>query len=218
MKIYHGHPSPKSIQRAREAAPNHTHGAEWSPMKMTPKSWPYILDNGAFHAYTSGHPWDSTGFVKRLLEIRERMPRDPDFVVLPDVVTNPDETFKRSRVWADLLSRMDLPMALALQDGMKPGHVAKFIAENEIEVLFLGGTTEWKRKNAESFRNTAHQFDLHFHIGRPSDLKWALEIGADSVDTTSIVQNGTFYKLEELEEQATLNGNGRCVDTGGNRE
>lgn len=43
MIIYHGHPSPNSIERCREVAPSHTHGAEWSPAKMTPHDWPYIL-------------------------------------------------------------------------------------------------------------------------------------------------------------------------------
>lgn len=200
MKIYHGHPSPKSIENCRDAAPSYTHGAEWSHQKMTPHDWPYILDNGAFHAYKNGVPWDADAFVGRLAQIGS-MPRDPDFVVLPDVVTDPEGTKKRSQQWVGVI---DYPTAFAVQDGVKPDDAVQFADRVDAEYLFVGGTAEWKRRNAEAFVEAAHEHGLGCHIGRPGDLLCPEKIGADSVDTTSIVHNGTFEKLRALEVQQTF--------------
>lgn len=203
MIIYHGHPSPNSIEACRKAAPSHSHGAEWSPAKMTPHDWPYILDNGAFHAYVNGYPWDADAFVGRLAEIPVKMPRDPDFVVLPDVVTDPESTKKRSQQWAGII---DYPTAFAVQDGVDPTDATEFAHRLDADYLFVGGTVAWKRRWAETFVTAAHGAGLKCHIGRPGDIGWAIEIGADSVDTTTIVHNQDWQRLRRLEEQTTLPG------------
>ena len=195
MKIYHGHPSPNSMEQCREAAPSYTHGAEWSHQKMTPHDWPYILDNGAFHAYVNGVPWDATAFVGRLKQI-ETMPRDPDFVVLPDVVTDPESTKKRSQQWAGVV---DYTTAFSVQNGINPDEAVEFADRVGAEYLFVGGTARWKRRNAETFVESAHDHGLKCHIGRPGDLVWARDIGADSVDTISIVRNESWGRLRTLE-------------------
>lgn len=196
MIIYHGSPSPNSIEQCRNAAPSYTHGAEWAPAKMTPHDWPYILDNGAFKAFVNNVPWDATAFVSRLNQI-ESMPRDPDFVVLPDVVTDPEGTIKRSTEWADFI-RYD--HVFAVQDGITPKRAVDVANRLECEGLFIGGTVKWKRENAETFVTEAHENDLICHIGRPGDLVWAEEIGADSVDLTGIVRDQAWHRLERLEQ------------------
>lgn len=195
MIIYHGHPSPNSIEQTRNHAPSYTHGAEWSPAKMTPHDWPYIIDNGAFRAFTRNEPWDATAFVGRLNQISS-MPRDPDFVVLPDVVTNPERTIKRSTEWAGMI---EYNTAFAVQDGIKPEKAIQVAGRLECNTIFVGGTVGWKRANAEAFVQECHENDLKCHIGRPGDLVWAKDIGADSVDTTSIVHNEAWHRLERLE-------------------
>lgn len=200
MKIYHGHPSPASIESCREAAPSHTHGAEWSPAKMTPHDWPYILDNGAFSAFVNGVPWDATAFVGRLVQI-ETMPRDPDFVVLPDVVTDPQATKERAAQWAPII---DAPTAFPVQDGIDPETAVEVCDRLDAGTIFVGGTVGWKRRHAEAFVAAAHDHGLDCHIGRPGDLTWAEDIGADSVDTTTIVHDQAWHKLDQLEEQQTL--------------
>jgi hypothetical protein len=195
MIIYHGHPSPKSVEAVRQHAPSHTHGAEWSHQKMTPHDWPYILDNGAFAAYANNEPWDVDAFVGRLSQL-ETMPRDPDFVVLPDVVTNPEQTRERATKWAGVI---DYPTAYPVQDGVTLEDAVEIADRLDAGTLFVGGTVDWKRRHAESFVETAHAHDLRCHIGRPGDLVWADEIGADSVDTTSIVINQSWHRLERLE-------------------
>lgn len=196
MIIYHGHPSPNSIERCRDAAPSFTHGAEWSHQKMTPHDWPYILDNGAFHAYKNGEPWDADAFVGRVSQI-ESMPRDPDFVVLPDVVTNPSKTKERATKWAGIIGYQT---AYPVQDGITPEDAVEMCDRTDSEYIFVGGTEQWKRETAASFVETAHDNDLKCHIGRPGDLQWADDIGADSVDTTSIVQSQSWDRLRRLEQ------------------
>lgn len=204
MIIYHGHPSPNSIESCREAAPSHTHGAEWSHQKMTPHDWPYILDNGAYHAYVNGVPWDADAFVGRLAQV-ESMPRDPDFVVLPDVVTNPERTKERAQQWANII---DYRTAFPVQDGIQPDDAVEFADRLGAEVLFVGGTVGWKRKVSEEFVEVGHDHGFDVHIGRPGNLTWAKRTGADSVDTTTIVQDQAWHKLEQLEAQQTLAASG----------
>jgi len=199
MIIYHGSTG-VDLTDAREAAPSHQHGRCWTPYKMTPKNDPYILDNGAFHAYKNGVPWDADGFVGRLSQLPS-MPCGPTFVVLPDVVTNPKRTRERSQQWADII---DYPTAFAVQDGVEPEEAIPFAKRLEAEYIFVGGTAEWKRRNGEAFVESAHDAGLKCHVGRPNNLTWANEMGADSVDTTSIVRDNAWHKLEQLEEQQTL--------------
>lgn len=200
MRIYHGSSSPSVIKRASDAAPSHTHGYCWTPYKMTPHDTPYILDNGAFAAYKNNDPWDVDAFVGRLGQL-DSMPREPDFVVLPDVVANPDETRERASQWAGIIDR---PTAMPAQNGMEPESHVDFCERVGAETIFLGGTVRWKRRVADKFAAVAHDHGLDFHIARPGDLQWARDIGADSVDTSSIAASESYHRLQALEEQQTL--------------
>ena len=200
MIIYHGHPSPRSISQAKDHAPSYTHGAEWSTLKMTPHDWPYIVDNGAFTAYVNNEPWDADAFVGRLNQIPS-MPRDPDFVVLPDVVTDPEATKRRTQQWAGII---DYPTAFPVQDGVEPDEAIGFAQRIGADAIFVGGTVEWKRKMAEEFVEAAHDAGLRCHIGRPGDFRWAEQTGADSIDTTSIVRNESWHRLRSLESNTSL--------------
>lgn len=199
MIIYHGHPSPASIDSCRDAAPSHTHGAEWSHQKMTPHDWPYILDNGAFQAFKRNEPWDADAFVGRLSQLSS-MPRDPDFVVLPDVVTDSERTVERATKWAGVI---DYETAFPVQDGIKPERAVELCERLDCGTIFIGGTVAWKRRHAAEFVDAAHENGLRCHIGRPGDLVWADSISADSVDTTSILQSESWHRLERLESAPT---------------
>lgn len=199
MRIYHGSSYQGALDRCKEAAPTHSHGFCWTPYKMTPLDEPYILDNGAYHAYVNNVPWTGDGFVRRLGELPE-MPRAPDFVVLPDVVAAPGATIERSRKWAQIIEH---PTAMAVQDGHAPEEIIDVADELGAVGLFVGGTARWKRANAETFVEAAHDHGLRCHVARPNDLNWAKEIGADSADTTTVV-TGSWHHLDKLEEQQTL--------------
>lgn len=167
---------------------------------MTPHDWPYILDNGAYRAFKRGEPWDVDAFVGRVAQL-DTMPRDPDFVVLPDCVASPERTRERSEQWAGVIHA---PTAYAVQDGCDPEDAVDFADRVEAVALFVGGTVRWKRTHAEEVATAAHDHGLRCHIGRPNDLTWAKAIGADSVDTSTIVRDGAWHKLEQLEQQQTL--------------
>lgn len=196
MNIYHGQTSPNAIEKCREAAPSHTHGYEWVSGYMVDHDAPWILDNGAFAAYRDNEPWCADDFAECLGRIPS-MPREPEFVILPDVVTDPNATERRAKKWASLINHRT---AYPCQNGISPEDAVALADETDSDVLFIGGTVEWKRKRAAEFVTAAHESGLDCHIGRPGDLVWADEIGADSVDTTTIVRSEAYHKLERLED------------------
>lgn len=201
MIIYHGNPNLSDIESAREAAPRFDHRAEYDIESFRLNTGlPYLLDNGAFKCYTDNRPWDATLFIRRLNQIPQK-DHDPDFVVLPDVVTDPRSTYRRGREWAPWI---DHPTLYPCQDGVSPERACDIAAELDADGLFIGGTIDWKRENAASFVETGHAAGLHVHIGRPTDFKWAENTGADSIDTTTFVRNQSWHRLRELEEQRTL--------------
>lgn len=201
MIIYHGHPSEPSLQKCRSLAPSYDHGAEFSD-KVGRRTYdePYIVDNGAFAAHKNGEDWDAEEF-REMLDWAEAHQRDPDFVVIPDVVGDADATFDRSAEWADEIS---FTTYLAVQDGMAFDCATAFAQEIGAAGLFVGGSKPWKRRTAEAWVRHAHDAGLKCHIARPWDLVAADTMGADSVDTTTVVAWGAWWKLEQLETQTRL--------------
>jgi hypothetical protein len=71
------------------------------------------------------------------------------------------------------------------------------------DFVFIGGRNDWKRAYGADIVDAAHNRDLRVHIGNPggeNGLVWAYKIGADSVDTTTICQNGYWRYLRRLED------------------
>ncbi len=158
---------------------------------MTPHHVPYILDNGAYKAYRNDEEWDPDPFLSRLEEIGEKMPRDPDFVVLPDVLEDGDASIKRSRKWSDKISSFGYRYYLPVQDGMPVEQTVREAVDMGASGIFIGGTRKFKLEYADQFIMTAHDYGLLAHIGRPgTNLSWVRDLGADSIDTTSIVRRG----------------------------
>lgn len=207
MKIYHGIPTPKKMAKADAAAPSYDHGAEWLPYRMTAHDWPYILDNGAY-----GGNFDLAEFVAALERLDE-MPCPPDFVVLPDVHKEGLASISRSSRYAGLVDTYGYDYYLPVQDGMDVGAAVRVAVDLGASGVFVGGSDQWMLRYADQFAMTGHDYGLKCHIGKPGGtvqnpsrgrLTWAEKIGADSVDTTSIVRNGYWHRLRNLEEQETL--------------
>lgn len=197
IRVYHGAPSPENLRRCRSAAPSHTHGACWTPAKMTPHDWPYFIDNGAF-----GGDFDPEEWLALLDTVDELMPHPPDFVVLPDAYNDAEETIARHRTHAkEVLDRGFRPSPV-IQPGM-PIATQVAIAEGlGAEIVFVGGECRWQRAHGEEIVQEAHDRGLRAHIGNPGSedgLVWAFRAGFDSVDTSSILQNQYFHWLEGLE-------------------
>ena len=197
MRIYHGAPSPANIRRCREAAPSYTHGACWTPAKMTPHEWPYFVDNGAYGGDFDASEWRCT------LDELEKMPYGPDWVVLPDVFNSAAATATRHREHVDAVRDRDLTPAAVLQPGRPVPEQITLAVELGAEVVFVGGDGRWQRRAGEEIVRLAEKADLHAHLGNPGSaerLVWAERVGFDSVDTSSILQNQYFGWLERLEE------------------
>lgn len=201
MIIYHGHPSEPSLEKCRELAPSYRHGAEFSD-KQGRRNYdePYIVDNGAFAAFKNGDEWDPEEFEEMLGWVTDHQ-RDPDFVVVPDVVGDADATYKRGAEWA---GRIPFTTYQPVQDGMDYATAIDFALDTESAGLFIGGSREWKRRTARDWIAKAHTAGLRAHLARPWDLKAAEQLGADSVDTTTVVAWGEWHKLPALEEQTVL--------------
>lgn len=158
-----------------------------------PPSWmPYAIDNGAFGAWKNGTEWDERGFIY-LLE-RTQKSHLPLWVVVPDVVMNREATLAKWSEWApkvrSVLPRVDL--AFAVQDGMN-----KFDVPEDADVVFVGGSTEWKWKNLRLWTESFPRV----HVARVNSerLLWmADEAGAVSCDGTGWMRGGE-KRLAELD-------------------
>lgn len=138
----------------------------------------FALDNGRFPAWSTGAKWDEYAYIGMLDRVAE-MGGKPAWVLCPDVVTKADETCKEFDKWAPRLQRYGWPLAFAVQDGMEPDHVPE-----EAKFVFLGGSTEWKRK---TMRDWCDAFPGKVHVGRINTGKWLWECheaGAISCDGT----------------------------------
>jgi len=150
---------------------------------FSPEGWcnplpfmPYALDNGRFSA-SDDKPWDEAGYLK-MLDKAAASEQAPMWAVVPDVVGNRDDTLREWDRWAPRLEVYGWPLAMAVQDGMTSEDVP-----TEAEVVFVGGTTDWKRRTLWDWA-TEHP---RVHVGRINTRKWLWEChdaGVESIDGT----------------------------------
>lgn len=213
MRLYYTGISPDNLRKAREHAPSHFHGYGWTPQKMTPHDGPYFLDNGAFANKFDGELWAST-----LDEALTEMPTEPDFVVLPDVPGDAVATIKKHRRWL-----YDEPLPLGSGEVMRywvipPGYPIReqFDHIEGCQGVFVGGSRRWLRAHGDVIVEEARKRSLRTHVGNPSGadgLVWAYRTGFDSLDTTTIVQNGYWHYLDRLEDVTEETGGTGDPDT-----
>ena len=199
MRLYYTGGSPDNLRKAREHAPSHSHGYGWTPQKMTPHDAPYFLDNGAYTDHFDSEAWVET--VERALI---EMPRSPDFLVLPDVFGCAESTIRRHRDW---LYRKSMGVGSGqcmrywvLQPGIPIEE--QFEAIEGCQGVFIGGPKRWKRAYGSAIVSEAEESGLRTHLGNPGGeggLVWAYRTGFDSVDTTTVFQNGYWHYLDALE-------------------
>ena len=93
------------------------------------------LDNGVFG---KGYPGDEKwlAWVTKHQPIADRV----IFVVAPDVVGDAAATLERSRPFLPIIRDLGFPAAFVAQDGLEDLDVPW----DEFDVLFIGGSTEWK--------------------------------------------------------------------------
>lgn len=103
-----------------------------------------------------------------------------------DVVGDAQATWTRSEPWLHRIRQLGYPAALVAQDGLEEMD----IEWEAFDVLFIGGSTEWKLgAHARAIVAEAKRRGKRVHMGRVnslSRLRYAQAIGCDSADGTYI--------------------------------
>lgn len=137
----------------------------------------FCADNGCFGA---GFPGED-----EWLAWLASLPADRcDFAVAPDVVADAAATLTRSAPWLSRIRELGIPAAFVAQDGLEELP----IPWDDFDVLFIGGSTEWKLgHHAALIAAQAHQHGKPVHMGRVNSerrLRYASAIGCESADGT----------------------------------
>lgn len=155
----------------------------------------FAIDNGAFSSF------DSKAFDALLCREFERR-QNCIFVCAPDVVGSARRTLEIFHRWKDKLK--DWPIALVAQDGQQDLE----IPWDEIEAIFIGGSTEFKlSRHAEQIVRCAKVLNKWVHVGRvntPGRFEYFEKMGADSIDGTGLsryswMREGVFRRAHQLE-------------------
>jgi len=155
-----------------------------TPAGATPP-WPgvqWCADNAC---YANRYPGDDRylGWLRRHSPHADRCA----FAAAPDVVADAATTLTRSMVMLARIRAIGYPAALVAQDGLE--HMT--VPWDEFDVLFLGGSTDWKLSYAAAqLAGQAVEHGLTVHMGRVNSrrrLRYAASIGCHSADGTYLV-------------------------------
>lgn len=139
----------------------------------------WAADNGAFG---DGYPGDD----EWLAWLRSRpWPRDLClFATAPDVVGDAWSTLARSEPFLPLIRAAGYPAGFVAQDGAENTG----IPWDDLDCLFLGGSTGWKlSEHAAALANAARSHGKWVHMGRVNSWRrWQIAeaFGCDSCDGT----------------------------------
>lgn len=142
----------------------------------------WCADNGCFgKGYPGADGW--------LAWLRQHAAYAPAcrFATAPDVVGDAAATLELSRPYLAQIRQLGYPAALVAQDGLE--HLQ--VPWDEFDVLFIGGSTEWKLGAAAAeIVKEAKRRGKWVHMGRVNSrkrLRYAASIGCDSADGTYLV-------------------------------
>jgi hypothetical protein len=147
-----------------------------SKTKLRP--WmPFALDNDAFSSWTTGREWSEDNWI-RMLDAVAKTGLHPRWILVPDVVADKEATLQKWKRYAPVARQFNWPLAIAVQDGMTPSDLP-----DDVDVIFVGGTTEWKWNTLCSWVETKKTV----HVGRVNEISKVLVcefFGVESVDGT----------------------------------
>jgi hypothetical protein len=135
----------------------------------------YALDNGAFPLWRKGGDFDEVAF-RSLCRRATDSGVAPRWVAVPDVVADAPATVASWGRWEGEMLRLGMPLAMCVQDGMRPEHVPA-----TADVVFVGGSTTWKWDTVQMWCRAFPRV----HVGRVNTeaLLWrAHNAGAESCD------------------------------------
>lgn len=154
-----------------------------------PWPWlPYALDNGAFACWNPvENTFDDAKWAaneqawRELLFWAQAAPIKARWAIVPDVPGNRERTLERWAQYAPELQLANIPLAVAVQDGMTLDDV--WALDPAPEVICVGGSTEWKWQTVEMWASNTE----HCHLLRcnaPDKLDYLESIGVESTDGT----------------------------------
>tara|TARA_S200002703_G_scaffold23535_2_gene20390 strand:- start:793 stop:1416 length:624 start_codon:yes stop_codon:yes gene_type:complete len=153
----------------------------------------FAADNGCFAA---PEKYTNDGFLLWL----DKLDRAPClFAVAPDIVGNAEGTRERAYPVLPRIRRLGFKAAYVCQDGEKND----CIYWDELDAIFIGGSTEWKLSQAAGdIASAAKQKGKWVHMGRVNSFKrmrLAAAIGCDSCDGTYLAfePNNRKGKIKE---------------------
>lgn len=161
--------------------------------RHSPYPWlPYVLDNGAYSAFVKKQSFNREAF-EGLLRWALSQRFAPQWIVVPDVVTDAMGTLRQWYYWEERLRAVGFKLALAVQDGIRleDARAAK------ADIIFVGGSTDWKWSTVEMW---CKEFP-RVHVGRVNSPKRLYEVhgyGAESCDGTGWFR-GSARQLQGLE-------------------
>lgn len=142
--------------------------------------WEWIADNSVFGGE---YPGDEAYLA--WLAARAQHSSRCRFAVAPDVVGNAAATLALSLPMLPRIRALGYRVALVAQNGLEDIYPVPW---EEIDCLFIGGTTEWKLGGAaRGLIAEAKERGKWVHMGRVNSrqrLQYADAIGCDSVDGT----------------------------------
>lgn len=141
----------------------------------------WCADNGCFGKGFSESAW-WTWLVDNAASASDCV-----FAVAPDVVGDAAATIARSLPWLPKIRALGYPAAFVIQDGQE----SLPVPWDHFDVLFIGGSTEWKLGDAaRRIVGEARRRGVHVHMGRVNSyrrFRYAEAIGCDSVDGTFLI-------------------------------
>lgn len=145
---------------------------------MRPEGVVWCADNGAFSNRFNEEKWWA------FLEANAHAASTCLFAVAPDVVGDAAATLERSRPWLPKIRSLGYRVAFVAQDGQE----ALPVPWDEFDVLFIGGSTEFKLgPAAQLLTERAKWHGKWVHMGRVNSrkrLRLAESWGVDSCDGT----------------------------------
>lgn len=171
-----------------------------------PWPWfPYALDNGAFSCWDMReNKFDTEKWStkvedwKRLLVWAQSQEIKARWAIVPDVIGDSKATLEQWPEYAPIVQSCDIPLAIAVQDGMTRDDVRSL--EIQPEVIAIGGTTEWKWKTVEMWARSFPRVHV-LRCNSPQKLYELEAMGIESCDGTGW-NRGDKTQTRGLEEWA----------------
>lgn len=147
----------------------------------------WAADNDAFSGFNEDK-------YRRMLDRIAAASTPPQFVTLPDVVCNHEETLRLWGIWHRPLVWRNLNRAFVLQNGLEKWGW-KGVPWDYIEAVFIGGDTAFKLGEfVREIVACAKSFRKWVHMGRVNSVKrmlYAKSIGCDSCDGSAMARFST---------------------------